>query len=79
MRRSMIVVLNKRMLYLLRTARTVIKDSFLEEFNKKKKEKAFNVLSFTIGSSANTVEQFSDKVVRVNDFEDEGSYAAFEI
>ena len=56
-----------------------VKDSFLEEFNKKKKEKAFRVLSFTIGSSTNTVEQFSDKVVRVNDFEDEGSYAAFEI
>ena len=56
-----------------------VKDSFLEEFNKKKKEKAFNVLSFIIGSSTNTVEQFSDKVVRVKDFEDEGSYAAFEI
>lgn len=56
-----------------------IKDSFLEEFNKKKKEKAFNVLSFIIGSSTNTVEQFSDKVVMVKDFEDEGSYAAFEI
>ncbi|MCM3743523.1 VWA domain-containing protein [Sporosarcina luteola] len=56
-----------------------IKDSFLEEFNKKKKEKAFNVLSFIIGNSTNTVEQFSDKVVMVKDFEDEGSYAAFEI
>ena len=56
-----------------------VKDSFLEEFNKKKKEKAFNVLSFMIGSSTNTVEQFSDKVVMVKDFEDEGSYAAFEI
>ena len=56
-----------------------LRDSFLEEFNKKKKEKAFNVLSFIIGSSTNTVEQFSDKVVMVKDFEDEGSYAAFEI
>ena len=56
-----------------------VKDSFLEEFNKKKKEKAFHVLSFTIGSSINTVEHFSDKVVMVNDFEDEGSYTAFAI
>ena len=32
---------------------------------------------FTIGSSTNTVEHFFDKVVRVNDFEEEGSYAAF--
>lgn len=56
-----------------------IKDSFLEEFNKKKTEKAFNVLSFIIGSGTNTVEQFSDKVVMVKDFEDEGSYVAFEI
>ncbi|MFS0577315.1 VWA domain-containing protein [Sporosarcina sp. 179-K 3D1 HS] len=56
-----------------------IKDSFLEEFDKKKKEKAFNVLSFIIGNSTNTVEQFSDKVVMVKDLEDKGSYAAFEI
>lgn len=56
-----------------------LEDSFLEEFNKKKKEKAFNVLSFILGSSTNTVELFSDKVVMIKDFEDEGSYAAFEI
>nr|WP_285847107.1 VWA domain-containing protein [Sporosarcina luteola] len=56
-----------------------IKDSFLEEFSKKKKEKVFNVLSFIIGNSTNTAEQFSDKVVMVKDFEDEGSHAAFEI
>jgi uncharacterized protein with von Willebrand factor type A (vWA) domain len=56
-----------------------IRDSFLEEFNKKKKEKAFNVLSFIIGTSANTVEQFSDKIVMVEDFIDKGSYVAFEI
>ena len=42
-----------------------VRDSFLEEFNKKKKEKAFNVLSLVIGSSTNTVEQFSDKVVKL--------------
>ena len=54
-----------------------VKDSFLEEVNKKEKEKAFHVLTFTIGSSTNTVEHFFDKVVRVNDFEDEESYTAF--
>ena len=41
-----------------------LKDSFLVEFNKKKKEKNFNVLSLMLGSSINTVEQFSDKVVK---------------
>ena len=56
-----------------------IKDSFLEEFNKKKREKDFNVLSFIIGSNTNTVGLFSDNVVMVKDFEDEGSYTAFEI
>ncbi|WP_252502785.1 VWA domain-containing protein [Sporosarcina sp. Marseille-Q4943] len=56
-----------------------INDSFLEEFNKKKKEKAFNVLSFIVGSHVNTVESFSDKVVMMKDFEDESSYTAFEI
>ncbi|MFS0689913.1 VWA domain-containing protein [Sporosarcina sp. 179-K 8C2 HS] len=56
-----------------------INDSFLEEFNKKKKEKAFNVLSFILGGHVNTVELFSDKVVIMKDFEDESSYAAFEI
>ena len=54
-------------------------DTFLEEFTKKKKEKAFTVLSFILGTSTNTVEQFSDKVVMVKDFEDEGSYVVFEI
>ena len=33
-----------------------LRDSFLEAFNKKKKEKAFNVLSLVIGSSTNTVD-----------------------
>ena len=56
-----------------------VRDSFLEAFNKKKKEKAFNVLSLVIGSSTNTVEQFSDKVVQVKDFDDDGSFTAFEI
>ena len=56
-----------------------LRDSFLEEFNKKKKEKSFNVLSLVIGSSTNTVTQFSDIVVKIKDFEEKGSFIAFEI
>jgi len=56
-----------------------LRDSFLEAFNKEKKEKAFKVLSLVIGRSTNTVTQFSDKVVQVKDFDDEGSFTAFEI
>jgi len=56
-----------------------LRGSFVEAFNKKKKEKAVNVLSLVIGSSTNTVTQFSDKVVQVKDFDDKGSFTAFEI
>jgi hypothetical protein len=55
------------------------RDSFLKAFNKKKKEKACNVLSLVKGSSTNTVTQFSDKVVQVKDFDDKGSFTVFEI
>ena len=54
--------------------------SFLETFNRKKKEKNFNVLSFVLGGcSIDTVEQFADKVIKVKDFDEEGSFTAFEI
>lgn len=53
--------------------------SFLEAFNRKKKEKNFKVLSLVIGCSIDTVEQFADKVIRVKDFDEEGSFTAFEI
>jgi uncharacterized protein with von Willebrand factor type A (vWA) domain len=56
-----------------------VRDSFLEAFNKKRQEKSFHVLSLVIGCSTNTVEQFSDKVVQVQDFNDDGSFSAFEI
>ena len=52
---------------------------FLEAFNRKKKEKNFKVLSLVIGSSIDTVEQFADKVIKVKDFDEEGSFTAFEI
>jgi len=54
-------------------------ESFLLAFNKKKKEKNFNVLSLVLGSGINIVEQFSDRVVQVCDFDDAGSFTAFEI
>ncbi|MCG7344953.1 VWA domain-containing protein [Sporosarcina sp. ACRSL] len=57
----------------------MLQEPFLEEFNKKKKEKAFKVLSFLLGTSTNTVDQFSDIVVMVKDFEDDGSSIVFEI
>nr|WP_255457385.1 VWA domain-containing protein [Sporosarcina sp. JAI121] len=56
-----------------------LNDSFLLAFDKKKKEKDFNVLSLVLGSSINTVEQFSDRVIQIYDFDDAGSFTAFEI
>jgi len=56
-----------------------LNDPFLLAFNKNKKEKDFNVLSLVLGSSIHIVEQFSDRVVQVYDFNDAGSFTAFEI
>lgn len=56
-----------------------ITDSLLKAFNKKKREKAFNVLSLVIGSNINTVEQFTDRVIGVKDFDNEGNFTAFEV
>lgn len=58
-----------------------VSESFLNGFLKVKEEKDFKVLSLAMGSGAktNTLEKFSDKVVRITDFSDEKSYAAFEI
>lgn len=54
-------------------------DDFLWEFNKTKQKKDFKVLSMVIGGEFSTISQFSDKVVTINDFEDENSHTAFEI
>lgn len=56
-----------------------VKDSFLDAFNKKKKEKEFNVLSLVIGNNTKTVERFSDRVVHIKDLDEAGSFIAFEI
>lgn len=58
-----------------------VSKSFIEKFNKKKEEKNFHLLSLVIGHRANerTVTHFSDRVVKIRDFNDEGSFEAFEI
>jgi len=56
-----------------------VNSSFLETFNKKKVEKDFSVLTLVLGNGVSTIEPFSDKVIKIKSFEDEGSCAAFEI
>ena len=56
-----------------------VEESFLGVFNKKRSEKDFKVLSLVIGNDTNTVAQFSDKVVHVTDFNEAGSFTAFEM
>jgi uncharacterized protein with von Willebrand factor type A (vWA) domain len=55
-----------------------VTDSFLEAFNKNKREKAFNVLSLVIGCNS-SVEQFTDRLIEVIDFDNDGSFTAFEV
>ncbi|GKV66958.1 MULTISPECIES: VWA domain-containing protein [unclassified Sporosarcina] len=54
-------------------------EEFLEEFNQKKKEKEFQLLTLVIGNETDAAEAFSDWVIHITDFEDEGSFTAFEI
>ncbi|PID20436.1 hypothetical protein CSV61_14290 [Sporosarcina sp. P3] len=56
-----------------------ISDSFLTEFNEKKKQKEFNVLTLALGKDTKIAESFSDRVLHVTDFSDDGSFIAFEI
>lgn len=56
-----------------------VTDEFLERFNRLKRDKAFQVLSLLIGTSPESVEPFTDRVVRVSDFDEEGSLTAFEV
>lgn len=58
-----------------------IKRDFLEKFNKVKKDKKFSVLSLVIGDGGlkQTPKQFSDRVVTITNFNDKGSYTAFEL
>ena len=54
-------------------------ESFLDEFNQIKKEKEFAVLSLVIGNNTDVLENLADRVIQINDLNDEGSYTAFEI
>lgn len=56
-----------------------VSESFLIEFNDKKKQKEFNVLTLAIGKDTAVAESFSDRVLHITDFDDEGSFIAFEI
>jgi uncharacterized protein with von Willebrand factor type A (vWA) domain len=57
-----------------------VSDQFLEYFHKSKKEKDFSVLSIVLGDEmTETVEKFSDRVVKASDFTDEKTHVAFEI
>ncbi|MFC2946784.1 vWA domain-containing protein [Virgibacillus sediminis] len=56
-----------------------ISEGFLRYLNNQKGEKGFHVLTLLIGSSSKSVQIFSDKVLQVRDFTDEGSFTAFEI
>lgn len=56
-----------------------INEEFLVEFNKSKKQKEFNVLTLMLGKDTAVAESFSDRVLHVTDFDEEGSFVAFEI
>ncbi|WP_379545184.1 VWA domain-containing protein [Oceanobacillus sojae] len=57
-----------------------LQHSFINDFQNKKIEKEFSVLSLLIGGgNTNTLEKFSDRVITINDLDEEGSYKAFEI
>ncbi|KZE37247.1 hypothetical protein AV656_11795 [Bhargavaea cecembensis] len=56
-----------------------VTDEFLERFNQLKREKAFQVLSLLIGTNPESVEPFTDRMVRISDFNEEGSFVAFEL
>ncbi|MFA8439192.1 hypothetical protein [Pueribacillus sp. YX66] len=58
-----------------------IGEAFLERLNVEKEKLKFNVLSLAIGSMAqvNTLELFSDRVVKIKTFDEDGAFEAFEV
>jgi|SRR5690625_495689 len=57
-----------------------ISGTFLNVFNETKEKEKFNVLSLAIGNgNTSSLERFSDKVITINNFDDEGTFQAFEI
>lgn len=54
--------------------------NFLKEFHEVKKEKEFNVLSLVLGEgNTRTVKEFSDKVIKAKQLNNEKTYEIFEI
>ncbi|MFS0688956.1 VWA domain-containing protein [Sporosarcina sp. 179-K 8C2 HS] len=56
-----------------------LKESFIKSFIRKKENMDFNVLSLVLGNKAESVQYFSDEVILITDFNDEGSFKAFTI
>lgn len=57
-----------------------VSNSFLDDFLEIKAKERFHVLSLLIGSKeTSVVKRFSDRVILISDFNDEGSFEAFEI
>lgn len=56
-----------------------VSDSLLTSFRQAKEEKGFKVLSLVIGQACESVKNFSDRVVQITDYNDEGAFIAFEV
>ncbi|WP_233201363.1 VWA domain-containing protein [Sporosarcina sp. P13] len=56
-----------------------VSKEFLKRFREKKKLKKFNVLTLVVGNDTDVAESFSDRVFHVTEFDEEGSFTAFEI
>lgn len=57
----------------------LISEHFLNDFIQDKEKLEFNVLSLALTSSTRTLQKFSDKVIEVDNFDDDGAFEAFEI
>lgn len=56
-----------------------VDESFLTTFQQAKEEKGFQVLSLVLGQACESVKNFSDRVVQITDYNDEGIFTAFEV
>lgn len=74
---------NKADLIFITDGADKLDDNFIESFKAVKREKDFKVLSLVVekGERINTqtVQKFSDKVITIDDFNDEKAFGAFEI
>ncbi|MGC8229317.1 vWA domain-containing protein [Pseudobacillus badius] len=60
---------------------SIVKKEFIDQFNKMKRKKGFNVLSLVLGNKhyEKYVEPFSNRIVSIKGLMDENSFEAFEI